>query len=378
MKENSKIIYISEILLLIYILILTMYLNAPNDLKNISLSIVLTIVLTILALNFGIKKDNSYIKGSAARTVVASLMIYMLLIYSLGIILGFNKGYSLLSRSVQINFILMVIISINTELIRYIIARNCFKDVKPLFVFTLLSFYMNIILELNINTLITAEDKFIFLSTIIFPVIAEESLCTYMTYKMALLPSLIYKLVMKLYLYLLPIVPSLGDYIYSSINVIFPFAIYNVLNRMVIKYEKEKQYLKKMNKFIFTIPLIVIFVILVILVSGIFRYKLIAIASNSMKPTYSRGDAVIYEKVNIDNYQEGDILAFQNENRIVTHRIVKIIKNNNEYRFITKGDNNNANDVFISKNENVLGKVRMAFKYIGYPTVLINELFGKE
>ena len=31
---------------------------------------------------------------------------------------------------------------------------------------------------------------------------------------------------------------------------------------------------------------------------------------------------------------------------------------------------------FISKNENVLGKVRMAFKYIGYPTVLINELFG--
>ena len=48
-----------------------------------------------------------------------------------------------------------------------------------------LSSILNIILELNLGTLGTKEDKFIFLSTIIFPIIAEEALCSYMTYKIS-------------------------------------------------------------------------------------------------------------------------------------------------------------------------------------------------
>ena len=115
-----------------------------------------------------------------------------------------------------------------------------------------------------------------------------------------------------------------------------------------------------------------------LLVSGIFKYKMIAIASNSMKPVYSRGDAVIYEKIDIKELEVGDVLAFQKDSIVVTHRITKIWRQNDKYYFTTKGDNNNTEDVFAPKEENVLGRVNIVFKYIGYPTVLINEFFRKE
>ena len=147
---------------------------------------------------------------------------------------------------------------------------------------------------------------------------------------------------------------------------------------MVIKYEKEKQQLKKVNRVIFTIPLSLFLLIIILLVSGIFKYKMIAIMSNSMSPTYRRGDAIIYNEVDTSELKVDDILAFQKDGIVVTHRIVKVWKQGNTYYYTTKGDNNNTEDSFKPREENVLGRVEYVFKYIGYPTVIINEFFGKE
>ena len=147
---------------------------------------------------------------------------------------------------------------------------------------------------------------------------------------------------------------------------------------MVIKYEREKQKLSQSNKIIFAIPLITFLIVLVLLISGISKFKLIAIASNSMSPTYKRGDAVIYEKLSIDEFEVGDVLAFQKNSIVVTHRITKIWKQGNQYYFTTKGDNNNTEDNFHVEEKDALGRVRFIFKYIGYPTVIVSEYFGKE
>ena len=380
MKKNTKIIYTSEILLLLYVVFLSLFINKISyDLKNISAIVVLLLVLVILLAFFGFKKDKNYLKGSSARIVTASLMTFMIITYGLGIVLGFTKGYiySNLYDFLK-NISPVLIINIEIELLRYIIAKNNLKDRRALICFTILSAIINIYLEINIGTLNTTEDKFIFLSTIIFPILAEEALCSYMVYKIALLPCLIYKLVIKLYIYIFPILPNLGNYIYSIANIILPFVLYNVLNKIVIRYEKEKQKLKKINRIVFTIPIATCLILLVILISGIFKYKLIAIASNSMSPVYRRGDAVIYEKINVKELKEGDILAFQKNNIVVTHRIVEIWKQNGKYYFTTKGDNNNSIDNGKVEERNVLGRVQTSFKYIGYPTVLVSEFFGKE
>ena len=234
------------------------------------------------------------------------------------------------------------------------------------------------LLELNINNLITSEEKFIFLSTIIFPIVAEELLCSFLTYKISMFPSLLYKLVIKLYMFIIPIVPNLGNYIYSTINIIFPYIIYFVVNKTIIRYEKVKENVKKANITVFSIPLILLLIMLIILVSGLFKYKMIAIASNSMHPAYDRGDAVIYEKVDSEEIEEGEILVFHKEGKIVTHRVTKKWSSNGIYYFKTKGDQNNAEDAWETSSNSVLGRVVFSFKYIGYPTVLINEFFGKE
>ena len=380
MKKNTKIIYISEMLLFLYIVFLSLFINKISyDLKNISAIVVLLLVLVILLAFFGYKKDKNYLKGSSARIVTASLMTFMIIIYSLGIILGFTKGYVYNNLYGFLkNISPLLIITIEIELVRYIIAKNSFKSKKGLIIYTILISIINIMLEINIGTLNSSEDKFIFLSTIILPILAEETLCSYMTYKISMLPSMIYKLTIKLYIYLLPIIPNLGNYMYSVANIMLPFALYCVLNKIIIRYEKEKQKLRKINRIVFTIPITACLILLVLLISGIFKYKLIAIASNSMSPTYRRGDAVIYEKVNVKELKVGDILAFQKNNIVVTHRIVEIWKKNNTYYFTTKGDNNNAIDGTKTAEKDVLGRVQSSFKYLGYPTVLVSEFFGKE
>lgn len=380
MKKNTKIIYIGEVILTIYAILLTLFINNISyDVRNFSAVVVLLLVLVILLAFFGYKKDKSYLKGSSARIVMASLMTFMLIIYGLGIVLGFSQGYVYHNIYDFIkNIGVVVAINIEIELLRYMIVKNSFKKKTTLIIYTILSIIINILLEINMATLASAEDKFIFLSTIIFPIMAEEALCSYMTYKISMLPSLLYKLVIKLYMYILPIFPDLGNYMYSVVNIVLPFAIYSILNKIVIRYEKEKKELRRVNRVVFTIPLTVFLVVLVLLISGVFKYKLIAIASDSMSPVYRRGDAVIYEKIDVKKLEVGDILAFRKNNIVITHRIVKIWKQNDRYYFTTKGDNNNSVDSFKTSEDLVLGRVVSIYKYIGYPTVLINEFFGKE
>jgi signal peptidase I len=44
-------------------------------------------------------------------------------------------------------------------------------------------------------------------------------------------------------------------------------------------------------------PLLVIIIPMLLLVSGVLKYQMMAVASNSMYPIFERGDALIYEKL---------------------------------------------------------------------------------
>ena len=380
MKKNTKIIYVSEVVLFIYSILLWLNIGKLSYNSRLYYSIaVLLFTIVILLTFFGFTKDKNYLKGSSARIVTASLMSYMLIIYGLGSILGFTRGYAYTSFYDCLRVIgPLIVIIIEKEYLRYVVVRNCFKSKTPIIIFTIVSSLLSIILEMNLGALGSSEEIFIFATTIAAPIVAEEILCSFMTYKVSMLPSLIYQLVIRLYIYLIPIVPNLGNYMYSVCDIVLPFILYCLLNKNIVKYEKEKQQLTKISRFVFTVPIFIFLILLIILISGIFNYKLIAIVSDSMAPTYCRGDAVIYEKVDAKDLKIGDILAFQKNNIVVTHRIVEIWQKNGQYYFTTKGDNNDVVDDVKTSESNVLGRVQYTFKYIGYPTVLINEFFRKE
>ena len=99
-----------------------------------------------------------------------------------------------------------------------------------------------------------------------------------------------------------------------------------------------------------------------------------AIATGSMEPVYYRGDAIILEKVDPAIIEVGDILVYKASGGIITHRVIEISVDNGKRFFYTKGDNNETADNIRVLESDVKGVVRYIVKYIGYPTILLNEL----
>ena len=210
-------------------------------------------------------------------------------------------------------------------------------------------------------------------ATIILPTIAREALYSYITYNVSPLPTILISLALNLWGYVIPTLPNLGNYITAVTGIVFPYLVYKQVSKNIKYKEKYNMYAKRyFRNFIFSFILI-FSLILTALVSGIFRYHMIAIASNSMEPLYSRGDAVIYIKKEAKDIEVGDVLVFKSGNSIVTHRVISKIDENGHYTFKTKGDNNNTEDDLKITEKDVLGRVEYIVKYIGFPTVWFRD-----
>ncbi len=69
---------------------------------------------------------------------------------------------------------------------------------------------------------------------------------------------------------------------------------------------------------------------------------LIVVEGVSMLPTLYTGDIVVVYKPSPEEIKTGDIVVYKSpiHNKLVIHRIIKIVKCESGYCFITKGDNN--------------------------------------
>lgn len=90
------------------------------------------------------------------------------------------------------------------------------------------------------------------------------------------------------------------------------------------------------------------------------------VISGSMIPTLDINDLVVSMKVKQEELKEGDIISFVQENQVITHRINKIIEENGEICYETKGDNNNTIDDNLVKYEDIMGKYIFKIPKIGY------------
>lgn len=121
--------------------------------------------------------------------------------------------------------------------------------------------------------------------------------------------------------------------------------------------------LVKIKNFIFRIIYILLIIYLLIFIPSFFGYKPLVVISGSMEPTLKVGGILYYEKVEIDELDEGDILVYQNRDNIISHRIVDVIEN----KFITKGDMNNSEDNILIDESVILGKgTNWSIPILGY------------
>ena len=90
---------------------------------------------------------------------------------------------------------------------------------------------------------------------------------------------------------------------------------------------------------------------------NLFGYTFLEVLTGSMTDTIKIGDGVIVELTK--DIKENDIIVYQKENELITHRLIK--KEENE--LITKGDANNVQDEPITEDM-VIGKVIKIFPNI--------------
>lgn len=94
------------------------------------------------------------------------------------------------------------------------------------------------------------------------------------------------------------------------------------------------------------------------------------------KNGFNKGDVIILWRAHRDNLEVGDILVFQGAKpQPIIHRIVKIIQQNGDYYYHTKGDHNNDSlrgpwgETEISE-ERVLGQGIVRIPYLGWIKIL--------
>ena len=97
-----------------------------------------------------------------------------------------------------------------------------------------------------------------------------------------------------------------------------------------------------------------------------------------METSINVGDLVIVKNINTDkDLKTGDIIAFRtSDNYVVTHRIVEVKDNNGKKLFITKGDNNNANDMDPVAFDKIEGVYVRKYAKIGNLVLFIQKPIG--
>lgn len=374
---QNKVAYLFDFIFLIFIFVLRfVFINNYSQVYEIITIVFFVIATFILYKILGFRKSSGLISENAVQIVIISLLLFILLSYLSGLYFGFlRNSYSLNITSILKNTYMIAIVIIMEEIIRWIIAKSLKKDMKPLILLSVLYVMLDIALEYNAS--IQGIKLFVFITESVLASVARNSLASYMTYKISYVPSLIMNLFFGLYVYLLPIFPDYGYYISSIVGLLYPYFVYLVINKLVMYADHEKSPVIKKKMWYVNVPLIICLMFVILLVSGVFKYQIMAIGSGSMEPVVYKGDAIIFEK--FDGNEEisvGDIIVFRQSGKYITHRVVDINDYKNQVRYITKGDNNNNEDDYITTNEEVVGIVKMKIRYIGLPTIWFQELIS--
>ncbi len=141
--------------------------------------------------------------------------------------------------------------------------------------------------------------------------------------------------------------------------------------------EKESFRFKIFLKIIYVLIYVIIIPILIynftlIIKSFIFKdeipdflgYKKFVIISESMEPTINVDDSIFVKEVAEEDLKVNDIISYNINGETITHRIVKIQNEDGEKVYITKGDNNRAEDKWKVTYKDIEGKY--IFKINGF------------
>lgn len=327
------------------------------------------------------RKEEDRIKSKTEKIqkLIIIVILYYLIYFTSGLLVGY--GYTIYDKSLLGIFKNIISYVVPAIFQAYVLCKLVFESYKKFYI-NILIFIVFALLKIDFNVLTSlgGTELFKYLMSSVFVDLLRIVTMMYLAYMASYKACFIYAIPYVIINVVVPFIPKydwffimLGQFILSTII----YLVYRQIEKNVESYDSAKIY-KKGNQF-FKYLFIVMMFLVVFFVAGVFTYKPIAIVSNSMVPSFQRGDMVVIEKIKhygVENLKVGDIVAFKSNKQIIVHRIIeKNEKDKSDIRYITKGDNNNSEDPMI-KEDQIIGVVKFKIWYVGYPSVYLNELLN--
>lgn len=111
-------------------------------------------------------------------------------------------------------------------------------------------------------------------------------------------------------------------------------------------------------------------------VPSFFGWKPFITLSGSMESEIYAGDLAVVKEVNTKELKVGDVIAFRQGDIVITHRIKEIKTENGVTKYITKGDNNNVQDVSPVYENMIEGKFMFKISKLGNVAMFIQTPIG--
>lgn len=377
MKISEKKILGIE-LVMIFLLILNIFWFKMSN--SYVLALILFSIFGFSVLLLGYEKDRHRFKKDGLLMILIYALAYQFIIYLSGLFLGFvNNGYSLSFINIIKNITPVLLMILATELLRYELVGKGEKK-KGLIVLSVILFVLlDITIVLHLYNFHDYQDLIELIAVTIIPSIAKNILFTYWVLRFGYLANIIYRLIMELPIYLIPIIPNFNIYLEAVITFIYPIILFVITKKTLKEEEEEDKRKRHLGRKIISMIVILFLLVIVLLTSGVFKYYFLSIGSGSMSPNINKGDVVIVKKVNEEELKEiqtGDVLVFKQDDRVVVHRVYEVRSENNIYSFVTKGDNNDEVDHWVIGEDSVIGVATIRIPVVGYPTIWLNELIG--
>ena len=371
MKRDKIKVYILESMLCI-IFFFTLFVSSTY-LRTITA--VLLVLSFLLVRKIVLKRNIISLHYKQVTILMGLLSVVFLLIYYL---LGFYFGYVKSLVTFNLWTLLLMIIPTSVIIIVSEIIRSIFMSEKSIISKILTTTFL-ILIDLTLYTTINQLTTFKgFVDVIGFSLlasIANNLLWNYTSVRFGYRPSIIFRLIITLYEFIIPVVPNVFMYFRCFLRIVYPYIIYLILEVLYAKKDFIVSAKDKKRDNIISAILLIMMILMIMLISCEFKYGLLVIGTGSMAGTIDIGDVVVYERYDNQNVKEQQIIIFERDEIRVVHRVVDIKDVNGVRRYYTKGDANKQNDSGYLTQDDIFGVVKFKVKYIGYPTLILRDFF---
>lgn len=323
------------------------------------------------------KRSIASINKRAVLMIMATVaLLFVMLIYLSGLHFGFVRTMYPFSASVLLRYILPIsVITVTAEIIRNILLSSESR-VGAVFAY-LIPLISEVLTVSNIYGFRNFGAFMDMFGLVLMPALIANFVFSYISRSYGFYPNTAYKLIITLYPYLIPYVPSIPDAMLSYARLLVPLIIYLFVSAL---YERKRRFArvrKSRLSYVLGALAVAFMISVVMLISCRFSYGMLVIGSDSMADEINKGDAIIYKSYANDTVELGDTIVFEKDGITVVHRVVDIQRIDMQNRYYTKGDANEDMDEGFVTDADILGICKLKLAYAGYPTIWLRKLFEK-